>query len=80
VASTHQVLADASQRCGANSISDIADRCQHAVLIGAVRVVNVRVGTRLIEHPQTVVGDPRGAGAKEVDVPDRLRPADSQPA
>src|SRR6267143_3554506 len=66
----HQMLTDASQRCGANSRSDIADRRQHAVLIGAVRVVDLRVGTRLVERqPQTVVGDPRGAGAKVVDVP-----------
>src|SRR6267143_5385153 len=30
----HQMLTDASQRCGANSRSDIADRRQQAVLIG----------------------------------------------
>src|SRR6266849_6154151 len=61
----HQVLADASQRRAAYTSSYIANRRQPAVLIGAVRVVDLLVGTRLVEDErQTVGGDPRGAGAK----------------
>src|SRR5216683_2854058 len=61
----HQVLADASQCTAPYTSSYIAKRRQPAVLIGAVRVVDLRVGTRLVEDErQTVGGDPRGAGAK----------------
>src|SRR6267143_2036894 len=65
----HQALADASQCNGAYTTGDIGNRRQPEVLIGAVRVVNLLVCTRLVEEKiQTVGGDPRRALAKQVDV------------